>query len=168
MVYGLSQEQFRHQAWPLRLDPSEVKAVVDEVGLRCTHFDAFRFYTDESRPLNPLQLTRETQIDHEQPGCLHANMDLYKWAWQLFPLTSSDLVRATREFAVEVRRLDMQAAPYDLRRLGVEPIEVENADGRAQFAAHQRVFAERAARLRDQVLGTAAAVVRYRPDIKLG
>jgi hypothetical protein len=168
MVYGLSQEQVRHQAWQLRLEPSEVKAVVDEVGLRCTHFDAFRFYTDEARPLNPLQLTRETQIDSEQPGCLHANMDLYKWAWQLFPLTSSDLMRATREFAVDVRRLDMQAAPYDLRRLGIEPMEVENADGRAQFAAQQKAFAERAAQLRDQVQGIAAAVVKYRPDIMLG
>jgi hypothetical protein len=163
MVYGQPQEEVRHRAWPLRLEPNAVKAVVDEVGLRCTHFDAFRFYTDASRPLNPLQLTRETQIDNEQPGCLHANMDLFKWAWQLFPLTSSDLVRATREFAVQVRQLDMQAAPYDLRSLGVEPIEVETADGRARFAAQQKVFADHAAQLRDNVLGTATDVLRYQP-----
>jgi hypothetical protein len=165
MVYGLSQEQVRHQAWQLRLDPQEVKAVVDDIGLRCTHFDAFRFYTDESRPLNPLQLTRETQLDNEQPGCLHANMDLYKWAWQLFPLTSSDLVRATREFAVDIRRLDMQAAPYDLRALGVEPIKVENADGRTEFAGQQKVFAERGAQLREEVRAVATAALQCQPDV---
>jgi hypothetical protein len=165
MVYGLSQDEVRHQAWPLRLDPTQVKAVVDEIGLRCTHFDAFRFYTDESRRLNPVQLTRETQLENEQPGCLHANMDLYKWAWQLFPLTSSDLVRATRELAVEVRRLDMQAAPYDLRGLGVEPIPVETPDGRAKFAALQREFADRASELRSLVQGIASVVASSRPDI---
>jgi hypothetical protein len=164
MVYGLSQEEVRHRAWPLRLNPSEVRDVVDEVGLRCTHFDAFRFYTEQARPLNPLQLTRDSQKDAEQPGCLHANMDLFKWAWQLFPLTSSELVRATREFAADVREVDMQAAPYDLTGLGIEPIRVETAEGRAEFAVVQKELADRATALRTAVCDAALHIVHLLGD----
>ena len=159
MVYGLSQDEVRHRAWPLRVSPDGVKEIVGELGLRCTHFDAFRFYTAQARPLNPLQLTRETQVELEQPGCLHANMDLYKWAWQLFPAVPSELVRATRELAVEVRQLDMQSSPYDVRDLGVEPILIETAEGRAEFAARQREFAVRAEPLRLALLAAAVALL---------
>jgi hypothetical protein len=159
MVYGLSQDEVRHRAWPLRVSPDDVKDIVDELGLRCTHFDAFRFYTDQARPLNPLQLTREMQVETEQPGCLHANMDLYKWTWQLFPAVSSDLVRATRELAVAVRQLDMQASPYDVRELGVEPILIHTPEGRAEFTAAQREFAARAEPLRAAVLTAAMGLL---------
>lgn len=160
MVYGLTQEEVRHRAWPLRVSADEVKEVVGELGLRCTHFDAFRFYTEPARPLNPIQLSRANQIEFEQPGCLHANMDLYKWAWQLFPATSSDLVRATRELAVDVRHLDMASSPYDVRALGVEPLLVETASGRAVFAARQRELSERAEPLRVALLNVARTLFR--------
>ena len=159
MVYDIDQSALRHAAYPLRLAPNEVRGVVDELGLRCTHFDAFRFYTDAARPLNPLQLTRADQVEHEQPGCLHANMDLFKWAWQLFPGAAADLVRATRQLTAEVRWLDMRAAPYDLRTLGVVPLHVETTDGRAEFVAAQRGFAERAAGLRGELLTVASALL---------
>ena len=67
MVYGLDQQQVRHESWPLRLSPDEIRDVVDEQGLHCTHFDAFRFFTPESVPLNELAPTRATQPDLEQP-----------------------------------------------------------------------------------------------------
>ena len=54
-------------------------------GSGARHFDAYRFFTPAARPLNPLGPTRESQADLEQPGCLHANMDLYKWAYKLSP-----------------------------------------------------------------------------------
>jgi hypothetical protein len=158
MVYGLDQAEVRHRAWPLRLPSADITAVVGELGLRCTHFDAFRFYTEDARPLNPLQLTRADQVTYEQPGCLHANMDLFKWAWQLFPLASSDLVRATRMLAVDIRTVDMQAAPYDLRALGLEPIKVETPEGRAEFAVRQQEFAARAALLRDELWSLATTI----------
>jgi hypothetical protein len=47
--------------------------------LRCSHFDAFRFFTPEAVPRNAGSPSRATQQDWEQPGCLHANMDLSIW-----------------------------------------------------------------------------------------
>ncbi|MFI6514126.1 3-methyladenine DNA glycosylase [Spirillospora sp. NPDC050679] len=162
MVYRA--EEVRHQAWPLRLTPDETAAVVEERGVRCSHFDAFRFFTPEARPLNLLQPTRERQPELEQPGCLHANMDLYKWAYKLSPLVGGELVADCFELARDVRAVDMRASPYDLSALGYRPVRVETAEGRAEYAALQRGFAERARPLRerlaeacDRVLGRAAA-----------
>ena len=90
MVYRTAE--VRHAAWPLRLSPEEIARTVEELSLRCTHYDAFRFFTPEARPLNKVQPTRETTVALEQAGCLHANMDLYKWAFKLSPYASSELV----------------------------------------------------------------------------
>ncbi|WP_030270053.1 hypothetical protein [Micromonospora globosa] len=152
MVYRQTQEQVRHNAWPLRLSPAATAAVVEERGVRCSHFDAFRFFTAPARPLNVLQPTREGQHALEQPGCLHANMDLYKWAYKLSPLVPSELVADCFALAREIRALDMRASPYDLADLGYPPVRVETPEGRAEYAAAQRGFAERAAGLRARLL----------------
>ncbi|MFC9971520.1 3-methyladenine DNA glycosylase [Spirillospora sp. NPDC127200] len=149
MVYRA--EQVRHQAWPLRLTPDETAAVVEERGVRCSHFDAFRFFTPQARPLNLLQPTRERRPELEQPGCLHANMDLYKWAYKLSPLVGGELVADCFELARDVRAVDMRASPYDLSALGYRPVRVETAEGRAEYAALQRGFAERARPLRERL-----------------
>ncbi|WP_019632039.1 hypothetical protein [Actinomadura atramentaria] len=146
MVYRTPE--IRHEAWPLRLDADEIAAVVDERGVRCSHFDAFRFFTPAARPLNTLQPTRDAQHDLEQPGCLHANMDLYKWAYKLSPLVPSELVADCFALARDVRAVDMRASPYDLAALGYPPIRIETPAGRAEYAAIQRGFADRAAPLR--------------------
>jgi len=148
----LGPEEVRHSSWKLRLTQDEIQATIDEVGLKCTHFDAFRFFTPVARPLNPIQLTRADQSKNDQPGCLHANMDLYKYAQKLAPIVGSSLVRATFELAREIRTVDMQVAPYDLADLGVEPIRVETAEGRAEFAKYQLNFSQRAVALRQQLV----------------
>lgn len=149
MVYRQPPEEIRHRAWPLRTDPVPVV----EVGpLRCTHFDAFRFFTEPARPRNEVWLTRADQIAYEQPGCLHANMDLYRWAYELSPLVPGELVMDCFELAYDIRAVDMQASPYDLRALGYEPIPVETSAGRAEFARRQREFADRAAPLRARLI----------------
>ena len=61
---------------PLRLGHDGTNRVVESHPVQCSHFDAFRFFTPEATPLNRLQPTRETQPALEQPGCLHATMDL--------------------------------------------------------------------------------------------
>ncbi|MEU3455778.1 3-methyladenine DNA glycosylase [Micromonospora sp. NPDC006766] len=155
MVYRQTQDEVRHNAWPLRLGPEATAAVVEERGVRCSHFDAFRFFTTPARPLNVLTPTRETQHALEQPGCLHANMDLYKWAYKLSPLVPSELVADCFELAREIRTLDMRASPYDLADLGYPPVRVETPDGRAEYAAAQRGFAERAASLRARLLAAS-------------
>lgn len=150
MVYRT--EDVRHAQWPLRLSPDEIAEVVESSPLRCTHFDAFRFYSDAARPRNAVQPTRGTQAQWEQPGCLHAGMDLYRWTFTFTPWMPSDLVSECFDNARAIRRLDMQVAPYDLTDLGIEPVRIETADGRAEFARQQRGFAERSSYLRSQVL----------------
>ena len=65
-------------------------------------------------PLNRLRPGRDDRPAYEQPGCLHATMDLYKHAFRLWPLVGSDLVADCFELAWDVRIVDMRAAPYDL------------------------------------------------------
>ncbi|MEU4368671.1 3-methyladenine DNA glycosylase [Micromonospora chersina] len=152
MVYRQTQDEVRHNAWPLRLSPAETAAVVEERGVRCSHFDAFRFFTAPARPLNVLTPTRESQHALEQPGCLHANMDLYKWACKLSPLVASELVADCFELAKEIRTLDMRASPYDLSELGYPPLRVETVEGRHEYVRAQRSFADRAAPLRARLI----------------
>jgi hypothetical protein len=168
MVYRQPPEEIRHEAWPLRLGPAGTAAVVDESRIRCSHFDAFRFFTAPARPLNVLTPTRESQPSLEQPGCLHANMDLYKWAYKLSPLVASELVADCFELAREIRRLDMQASPYDLRELGLPPVRIETAEGRAEYVARQRDFAERAAPLRARLIAAIAPLATVECGMSAG
>lgn len=148
----LGAEDVRHETWPLRLSQDQIKATIDEVGLRCTHFDAFRFFTPIAAPLNPLQLTPVDRNDIEQPGCLHANMDLYKYSQRHAPILGSEIVRRAFALAKDIRTVDMQTAPYDLADLGVIPIPVETQAGRDEFAKLQLGFAERAQKLRKDLI----------------
>ncbi|HEY3003648.1 MAG TPA: 3-methyladenine DNA glycosylase, partial [Kribbellaceae bacterium] len=118
MVYRQSPSEIRHNGWPLRLGSDGTDAVVESHRVACSHFDAFRFFTSAARPLNALQPTRESQPALEQGGCLHANMDLYKWASKLTPFTPGSLLLDCFELARDIRELDMRASPYDLRALG--------------------------------------------------
>lgn len=149
MVYR--QEETRHPQ-PLRLGAKGTDALVDEIRVRCSHFDAFRFFTPEARPLNTLQPTRDSQAELEQPGCLHANMDVYRWAYKLAPLVPSELVADCFELARDIRTLDMQASPYDLKAFGLEPVRIETPEGRAEYTRRQREFADRASVLRGQLI----------------
>lgn len=152
MVYRQSTDEIRHSAWPLRLPTADIAAVVESTPLRCTHFDAFRFYTSQARPLNVVQPTRETQVDMEQPGCLHATMDLYKWCFRAYPAIGSDLTADCFALAREVRAVDMRASPYDFHELGYAPIAIETAEGRAEYVEHQREFAARGGVLRRRLI----------------
>ena len=52
MVYRHADET-RHD-WPLRLGRAGTDEVVESHRIACSHFDAFRFFTDTARPLNTL------------------------------------------------------------------------------------------------------------------
>jgi hypothetical protein len=156
MVYRQPPEQRRHEAWPLRLAAADTARVVEQNRVRCSHFDAYRFFTPAARPLNALTPTRERQPELEQPGCLHANMDLYKWAYKLSPLVDSELVADCFALARDIRELDMRASPYDLADLGYPPVRVETVEGRAEYAAAQRGFALRATPLRARLIQAIA------------
>jgi len=107
-------------------------------------------------------LTREDQPAHEQPGCLHAAMDLYKYAFWFSPFVDSDLVADAFELAREMRTIDMRSSPYDVGRYGLEPIRVETPEGRAEFAALARGCSRRAEGLRDRLLHRLEALTEDR------
>ena len=127
--------------------------------IACSHFDAFRFFTDSARPLNILQPGRDDRAEFEQPGCLHAGMDLYKHAFRLTPWSPSELVADCFELARDIRVLDMRASPYDLGGLGYDPVRVETPEGKQQYVAAQRLFADRGAPLRHGWSTSAAGSV---------
>lgn len=152
MVYRQPAEQVRHGGWPLRLGSAGTDAVVESHPVRCSHFDAFRFFTPEAAPRNSRQLRREDQVSAEQPGCLHAAMDLYKWASKLGAAVPGELLLDCFALAYRAREVDMRAAPYDLHGLGYEPIRIETPEGRAVYTASQRTLADDAAPLRARLL----------------
>lgn len=169
MVYR--ENEHRHPV-PLRLGREGTDAVVDAHPLTCTHFDAFRFFTPDAMPLNRRLLSREQQAATEQPGCLHANMDLYKWAVKLGPLVAGSVLLDCFELARDIRELDMRASPYDLASWGYAPVPIETAEGKAAYVAKQREFAERAAPLRallietiDRAVTRPASATRAKHDL---
>ena len=83
----------------------------------------------------------------EQPACLHSNMDLLKWAWKLGPLLNSDLLCDVLEVALEARRVDVAASPYDASAFLAESIRIETEEGRRIYKK-VRAREERSVRLR--------------------
>jgi hypothetical protein len=149
MVHGT--DEVRHD-WPLRLGGAGTDTVVESHRITCSHFDAFRFFTDTARPLNTLQPGRDDRPSYEQPGCLHAGMDLYKHAFRLSPLVPSELVADCFALAWDIRELDMRASPYDFAALGFESVRIETPAGKQEYVAAQRSFAERGAPLRARLV----------------
>jgi hypothetical protein len=150
MVY--STDEIRHQQLPLRLPHEEIDAFVKSQTIRCSHFDAFRFFTPAAKPLNRLQPNHNSRIVLEQGGCIHANMDLYKWCYKLWPWLSSDLLAKAFLLAVDTRYFDMQASPYDLSDYDIEPVRIETEEGRKEYICRQMEIAQRAEILRKEQL----------------
>ena len=154
MVYRAGE--VRHPQLPVRLGSEAIAALVEGSTLCCTHYDAFRFFTPEARPLNRFAPAPDNRTSLEQPGCLHANMDLYKWAYKWYPWIPGELLADTFELAVFTREVDMRASPYDVSELGMVPVKIESLAGRAEYVALQREIAARAEPLR------AALIAAYR------
>ena len=154
MVY--QQGDHRHES-PLRLSQDETDTVVESHRIACTHFDAFRFFTPAAVELNsdqphPVLPSRENQPLLEQPGCLHAGMDVYKWAIKLGPLVPGELLLDCFDLARDIRELDMQASPYDLSEWNCVPVAIETPAGKAEYVRRQRGFTERSNDLRARVI----------------
>ncbi len=157
MVYG--GHDVRHaEIAPLRLPQDQVDEFVESRPVACSHFDAFRFFAPAAKPLNRVRLEWSTRHDAEQPGCIHANMDLYRWAFTAMPWIGSDLLWRCFELAVELRVLDMQAGPYDLRAIGFDPVQVETSAGRDEYQRRQRELSVRASVLRASLITAVGAI----------
>lgn len=158
MVYRA--EEIRHSSLaPLRLTQDEIDSLVESRPIACTHHDAFRFFSKQALPLNRIQPTLDTRHDNEQPGCVHANMDLYKWAAKSMPWIGSDLLLETFRLAMRLRDLDMRASPYDLSAWGVVPVKIETAEGRREYETEQRKLAEEARSLREKLIRSLARIL---------
>ncbi|WP_049822135.1 hypothetical protein [Arthrobacter sp. H41] len=168
MAYKSRLNGVRHEYLELRLGAEGTDGVVEDAKIRCTHFDAFRFYTPEAAPRNEITPTRENQRDLEQPGCLHANMDLYKWAYKLAPLLSSEIVMDCFELSWRIRAMDMRASPYDLSEWGFPPIRIETPEGKAEYVRKQRVFSVESQDLRRRLLGELERAVETAGGIEPG
>jgi hypothetical protein len=162
MVYRAAT--VRHADHPLRLSPEKIDRFVESMPVRCSHFDAFRFFTPEARPLNRQQPqpSSESRPDLEQRGCVHVTMDLYKWSTKLVPFVASELIADAFELALAARELDMRASPYDLRALGFDPVCIEIPEGRAAYEAGQRALAERAVPIRRRLIAACACILDSR------
>jgi hypothetical protein len=149
----------RHEAYPLRMAPDELKRFVDSQAVCCSHFDAFRFFTEKARPLNAQQPSRDSRMELEQRGCVHVTMDLYKWAYKFWPWIPSDNVREAFLLAWDARELDMRASPYDLRGIGFEPVRIETPGGREEYRTAQQELARRAVPVRERLAAAYRALL---------
>lgn len=151
MVYKMSPEDIRHKGQSLRMPPDQLAVFVESQSLRCTHYDAFRFFTPEARPLNALSPTLDSRLQLEQGGCVHVNMDLYKWTLKLWPWLGSDFMAKTFLLALHGRELDMRASPYDLEKFGFPPICIETDEGRKHYQREQLLLHEKSTILREEL-----------------
>lgn len=160
MVY--QGDEVRHgKTTGLRLPQAEIDGLVESRPVTCSHFDAYRFFAAEARPLNRLAPTLESRMEMEQPACIHANMDLYKWAFKSMPWVGSDLLRRCFDLAMSARAVDMRASPYDLSKYeDFEPVKIETPEGRSQYEQLQRRIAEQAQPLREELASQLERVVQ--------
>jgi len=151
MVYKNNEQ--KQPLLKMRVSETTINEMV-ESGVKCTHFDAFRFFHVDALSLNSAELSRETQEDFEQPGCIHATMDLFRYAYSIYPLASSELLRQSLELAIMARKIDMRASPYDVSHINFlgRPIAIETPEGRTQYAHEQLQLHEKAAPIRKRLL----------------
>lgn len=166
----------RHQELPLRISQDEVNRVVERGQLRCTHYDATRFFAKAAMPLNktlPLP-SRINQQTSEQPGCVHAAMDLFKWAIKVYPFLPSDTVADALELALLAREVDMRASPYDLtayrKSMGGlggnfcnEPIRIETTEGRKEYVRFQDMVYTKSQPVRKKLIDCYEALLSTLP-----
>lgn len=158
MVY--KGEDIRHrESAPLRLSQKETDKVLENRTIRCSHYDAYRFFSKPALPMNKLSPCMDNRHETEQPGCLHTNMDLYKWCYKCMPWVNSELLWKCFKLALKVRELDMKASPYNLSEYGLEPVKIETATGREEYEKQQRSLAKAAKPLRAELIRQLETVI---------
>ena len=144
-----------HQKLKLRVPQETIDKLVETQGvLKCTHYDAWRFFRFESRDWNSITpITREQQPQYEQPACIHANMDLFRYAAQIYPMIPSSLLLDALRVAIHARTIDIRASPYDATAFTEceQPICVETPEGRREYFLEQEKLYQRAKEVRQQL-----------------
>jgi hypothetical protein len=138
----------------LRVSRETITAAVERRGISCTHVDALRFFAPAAGPLNDhgASLQRTDQVKLEQPGCVHAHMDLLKIALKLKSFCDPILLERILEVALASRRLDVAASPYDSTGYGVGVVPIETEEGRAEYRKQQKALMKQAEPVRKDLL----------------
>ena len=115
-----------------------------------------RFFAPAARPWNVQgsieTLERHDQLRLEQPACVHAQMDLLKLGLRLQPFVSAELIARILLVALEARRLDVAASPYDASLYGVDAVPVETPEGRSVYRKRQLELMQQANVVRTDLL----------------
>jgi hypothetical protein len=154
----------RHPDTPLRVSQQTIDATVEALPINCTHYDAFRFFSDPAKPLNARYLDHEDRSENEQFGCLHFAMDLYKWCYKLAPFISSELTREAFLLGIRAREMDMQASPYDVAEFGLPAVDITSAQGRASYVAFQKDIERKARELALAIRDTVKQLLKIPPS----
>mmetsp|Transcript_23139 Transcript_23139/g.48509 ORF Transcript_23139/g.48509 Transcript_23139/m.48509 type:complete len:630 (-) Transcript_23139:164-2053(-) len=162
----------------LRVSRETINQTVERKGLRCTHVDALRFFAPAAAPLNKQgsSLQRTDQLRLEQPGCVHAHMDLFKIALKITPFVDPCLLREILRIALKARTLDVGASPYDCSEyvignmdnihdgdgdlIPIPVIPVETSEGRTLYMERQKELMAEAYSIRQNLLFNYKAVLR--------
>lgn len=138
----------------LRVPRDTINKAVERRGISCTHVDALRYFAPAAGPLNHhgATLQRMDQLRLEQKACVHAQMDLLKIALRLQPFIDPLLLQRVLTIALESRRLDVAASPYDATEYGVGIIPVETEAGRKEYRKQQVTLMEKAEPIRVDLL----------------
>jgi len=139
---------------PLRVSQQVINTAVERRGISCTHVDALRYFAPAAGPLNHhgASLERSQQLELEQPGCVHAHMDMLKHILRLSPYCDPTLVQRVLHVAIQARTLDVAASPYDSTHYGVSVIPIETMEGRAQYRMEQQELMLKATPVRQDLL----------------
>jgi hypothetical protein len=140
----------------LRVSRDVINGAVERRGVRCTHVDALRFFAPAAGPLNRhgAELARTDQLRLEQGGCVHAHMDMLKIGLKLGPFVDSGLMADVLGVALDARRLDVAASPYDVSAYGLGAVPIETSDGRRMYREEQVGLMRRAEPVRERLLET--------------
>jgi hypothetical protein len=139
---------------PLRVSREVLNETVERKGVSCTHIDALRFFAEPALPLNRFggPLIRSDQLRLEQPACVHATMDLLKMTLKLQPFCDASLLQRVLEIALEARKLDVAASPYDASEYGVGVVPIETPEGRTEYKRQQTDLMKKAEPVRRDLL----------------
>ena len=157
-------DETRHPV-PLRLGAAGTDEVVESHRIACSHFDAFRFFTPSARaaqhaparPRRPVGV-RAAGLPARHHGPLQARLPALA-AGRLRPrgrLLRARLGRARPSTCAPRRTTSPTSA--------LEPIRIETPEGKQEYAARQRAFAERAAPLRERLITVCEQLQERPPD----
>lgn len=181
----------------LRVSQATLNDVVERrQGIHCTHVDALRYFAPAAASFNRAgpKLHRLDQLRMEQPACVHAHMDLLKMALKLQPYCSSTtsiaaagdgsgsstsetephgsscfLLPRILRVALDARRLDVAASPYDASQYDGVPdaIPIETEEGRCEYQRQQMRLMKQAAPVRRDLLSAYNAFLHSAFDARL-